>query len=454
MDVVRRIIEGVPDYDSFMTVDELNESSRKLKEEHPDLVEFEQIGESQDGEPIYALRIGSGKKTALLYAFPHPNEPIGSLVLEYLSWKLVEDEEFRNLFDFKWIIVKAVDVVGARLNEGWFKKPYSFRDYIYNYYRPAGNKQVEWTFPIEYKTLKFNDPIPETKALVNVMESEKPDFIYSLHNAGYGGVYYYITEKAPILYPIYEKIPRDLGVPLALGEPEVPFVENVYDAVYILPTTQEIYDYYEKYSDKDPAEIIKSGDSSFGYARKFNPKMFELVTEVPYYYDERIEDLSETDDMRRDLVLKSLEFSREDMNRLEDMMEKVKDRIVVETRFQEALEYFIESFNKSYEAQRKWAETAEELNRKATVSEKFDNELVSKATALFKWGLFYRMLNANKEAGGGEIFENLVKEVSDLIDGRLNDLKDSLDFKVIPIRNLVKIQLSAGLYSMLYVRGR
>ena len=72
--------------------------------------------------------------------------------------------------------------------KGGFKGPYTPLNYALNFYRPAGFQQVEWTFPIKYKTLDNNDPIPETKALMKIIEEEKPIFIYSLHNAGFGGV--------------------------------------------------------------------------------------------------------------------------------------------------------------------------------------------------------------------------------------------------------------------------
>ena len=451
MDILKKIIEEVPEYDSFMTVDELNESSFELKRKYPDTVDLFEIGRSTDGEPIYCLKLGNGKLKALLYAFPHPNEPVGSLMVDYISWKLAESRELMKLFDYTWFIIKVADVDGARLNEGWFKKPYSFLEYILNYYRPAGNQQVEWTFPIDYKTLKFDSPIPETKALMNIIEQEKPIFIYSLHNAGFGGVYYYITEEAHLLYPIYEKSADDRNVPLALGEPEVPYVKKVADAVYMMPTTVETYDYLEKYADKDPAKIIKSGDSSFGYARKFNPCLFELVCEVPYYYDERIEDERETEFIRRDLVLEFLEFQKEDMEELERMMEKIKDRINVRTKFQQALEYFVETFKEGFPAQKKWAETSDELNRKAIVAEEFDNRYVARSYSLFKWGLFLRMLKANNEGGK---FEDEIENVENKIKKRVQELEEKVEFNVIPIKKLVQIQLMAGLYSMLYVQGR
>lgn len=53
----------------------------------------------------------------------------------------------------------------------------------------------------------------------------------------------------------------------------------------------------------DPLEVIKHGGSSFDYAQELNQSAIELVTEVPYLYDLRIEDLNEADITRRDAVL-------------------------------------------------------------------------------------------------------------------------------------------------------
>ncbi|RKX50622.1 MAG: peptidase, partial [Thermotoga sp.] len=106
MNVIKKLVENVPDFHSFMTVDELNESSKKLADTYPDKVKLMEIGKSRDGDPILCLKIGDGDLKALLYAFPHPNEPVGSLMLDYLSWKLVEDDELRKTFNFTWYIVK------------------------------------------------------------------------------------------------------------------------------------------------------------------------------------------------------------------------------------------------------------------------------------------------------------------------------------------------------------
>ncbi len=452
MSIIEQVIRQVPDYRKFMTVDELNESSKKLKIQFPQVVDLFEVGKSTNGEPILCLRIGNGSKSALLYGFPHPNEPVGSVMLDYLSWKLAENKELRDIFDFTWYIVKAADVDGAKLNEGWFKKPYSFRQYVYNYYRPAGNEQVEWSFPIEYKTLKFDKPTPETQALMNIIQQAPPSFIYSLHNAGFGGVYYYISEDAPLLYPIFEKAAEDQNVPLSLGEPEVPYAKQFHRAVFLMPTTVDAYDYYEKYASVDPATIIMSGESSIGYAKRFSRNVFELVCEVPYYYDERIENTKPTKISRRKLVLENLESDKNDMEHLISLYEKIKSYIDTHTKFQDALEYFMESFKRSYQARLRWAQTAEELERNATVAEKFDNQISTKSYSLFKWGMFYRLVKSQKNKD--RLLSETSEKIREIIDSRIKTLQKKTQFKVIPIKKLVQIQLTAGLYTCLYTSLR
>ncbi|RLE69732.1 MAG: hypothetical protein DRJ43_03555, partial [Thermoprotei archaeon] len=125
MDAIQEAIRGVPEYSEFKTLDELNESTVKLAEENPDIVELIEAGYSRDGRKILALKIGEGSNVALLFGCPHPNEPVGTLMLEYLSKCLVDSESLREELDFTWLIVKVSDPDGLKLNEGWLKGPFT-----------------------------------------------------------------------------------------------------------------------------------------------------------------------------------------------------------------------------------------------------------------------------------------------------------------------------------------
>ena len=452
LDPIENTIDRVPNYSAFMTPDELDESTFKLRDKYPDLVEVMDIGRTRGGDRIYAIKIGGGELNALLFGCPHPNEPIGTLMLDYLSWRLAEDDELRDILNYTFYIIKVADKDGLRLNEGWLKKPFKIITYALHYYRPAGNKQVEWTFPIKYKKLVFNEPIPETKALMRIIQDIKPDFIYSLHNSGFGGVYYYITEKAPLLYPIYKSFPKQLGIPLALGEPEVPYAVKLSDAIYHMFSTREYYDYLERHADRDPAEIIKTGTDSYDYSKRFNPYTFELVTEVPYLYDPRIEEKGETEIMRRKAVLDSLEAYKKDYDLIKNIYNSVKDNLKLYTRFRETIEYFLEVFPPAIKAEENWAKTDPELERRATIAEVFDNYVVSRFYRILILGQLRRMLLEEVRRGNNGSIERELEGVEAEIYSRVDRLEGDLNYKVIPIQKLVKIQLAAGLYTMLYIQ--
>ncbi|MDH5449986.1 MAG: M14 family zinc carboxypeptidase [Candidatus Bathyarchaeota archaeon] len=442
------IVEEVPDYKTFDTVDELKASSEKLVRKHPSKTEIFVIGKSRKGEEIKALRIGKGRKTALLFGFPHPNEPIGSMTLEYLSWRLAEDETLDKL-DFTWYIIKCVDPDGARLNEGWFKGPFTPLNYALNYYRPPGYQQIEWTFPIKYKTLVWDTPIPETRALMKIMEDVKPQFMYSLHNSGFGGVYFYVSSRCKPLYPQFQNLAKKEMLPLHLGEPETPYMKKLAEAIFKMPTSVEAYEFLKKHTNKDPAEIINYGTSSDDYARRV-AESFTLVCEMPYYYDPRIGDTSESDVIRREAVLHSVAIAEERYNFVKEKYSKVKASLkeYEEKRpFRDAIEDTLKRFPDSIAAQKHWAKTDPQLKRKATVAEKFDSHVLSRFYDLLSLGLLHRCVKDTKNGGVEKEILQQMKEWNDRLERQLS-------YKVIPIRSLVRVQLGSALLTAEYIRQK
>ena len=445
LDEVLALLDDVPDYQVFLTVDELNESARKLAEQYPQTVEWFEIGHSRAGERIHALKIGSGSQNALLFAMPHPNEPIGSMMLEYLSGKLAADDDLRERLDYTWYIVKCIDVDGTRLNEGWFKGPFSVTHYARNYYRPASEQQVEWTFPVEYKTLKFDQPMPETQALMGLIEQIKPEFMFSLHNSGFGGVYLYLSDDMPDFYPDFYKLVKSRDLPLHLGEPETPYAVQFADAVYSMLGIQDSYDFIEKNMDKDPAEIIHSGASSYEYACRFGDPFF-LVCEMPYFYNPEINDTSPTDETRRELVLQGLNASRAQVAALREQFEKVRAELTHPSAFRESTEALLKFYEDYFTAQRNWATNDPALLEKATKAEKFDNLYGSRFYLLLGLGTALRMMNAQIEATGET--PKLLQtrdEMNVLFTQEASELEKILDYQVIPIKKLVGVQLGCAL---------
>ncbi|MDD3796522.1 MAG: M14 family zinc carboxypeptidase [Lachnospiraceae bacterium] len=479
----QEILSEIPDYKEFLTVDELDASSIGLASRYPDRVELTVIGHSRKGHPIRCLKIGKGTRRVLSFACPHPNEPIGAMTLEYLSGFLAENEEFLKKMDCTWYLIKCVDPDGTRLNEGWFKGPFTLRNYAEHYYRPAMKEQVEWTFPIDYKNLHFHDPIPETQALMKLIEEIRPDFLYSLHNAGFGGVFWYISRDHPSLYSRLTEIARRQEIPLSLGEPEMPCCVSLAPAVYKMLSVEDMYDFYEKYVCPDPSMLINSGASSDSYANRFGGTL-TLVSELPYYYNAMVNDETPSDMSRRDAVLENCERARHCCQFLKGQMEKIGDLIEQDNPFRQMICDLLQTMGADSDGKIQMIQNDPQYDRRAKKCEVFDNLYGN----TFKWMLFTGLLvhmirekerelaedkrnlenqNGCKNSDGRKTRENqdgcdnwedrkqIFSEVYEAGQKELDQMEDyvtsHVDYEVIPIRKLVAVQLECALAALEYI---
>jgi len=448
------ILEDVPDYEVFLTVDELRASAQALAQAHPDVVSLMPVGHSRSGDPIEALKIGGGAKKALLFAMPHPNEPIGSMMLEYLSRRLATDDALRRSLGYTWHIIKCIDPDGTRLNEGWFKGPFSIGNYARHYYRPPSYQQVEWTFPIDYKTLHFHDPLPETQALGALIERVRPDFFYSLHNSGFGGAYFYLSEEAPALYEPFHALVRSQDLPLHLGEPELPHAIEYTKAIFRLPQISEVYDFLAEQTGQDPANIISGGTSSFDYASTLGDPLC-LVCEMPYFYNPAIHDTSASDLTRREAILQMVARAREDFDFFQAQYQAVEDELTIPSPFRDPIEELLRVFPHRMAAQENWARTDPKTDRTATVAEKFDNLVAHRFYRLLSGGMLVRMLETQIAAAGeSPALVEACRKVSAFFESNVEALEVDLDYTVIPIQKLVRVQLGSALLAADHAAGR
>lgn len=450
---LRQIAHDIPNYDAFLTVDELNASTRALHAAYPELTQLRRVGETRSSDPIEMLTIKGGSKQALVFGGPHPNEPIGTMTIEYLSHRLCEDAALRDELGFTWHFIKCIDADGMRLNEGWFKGPFTPTNYARHFFRPASFDQVEWTFPIHYKTLRFDQPLPETQTLMRLIDEIQPHFIYSLHNAGFGGVYYYVSRDCAPLYPLFHELPSWYNLALELGEPEVPFAKTFAPAIYDMIRTTQFYDYLLQNGTPDPAAVIQSGMSSADYSDKYGS--FFLVVELPYFDDPRVNSQKLTNVLRRDAILQGLEIEDESDHWANEIMTQVRPMLTQETLITRAVSAFLKTSGDYRQAQRQWAASAEETNRPATEAEVFSNLLARKFYRLLIYGMLVRVLADELAAGNpAVVIADTHAEASAKLDEMGADLEHQLNYRALPIRSLVGVQVCAGLATAQYLAAQ
>lgn len=450
---LQKIAADVPDYQAFLTVDELNASSHRLRERFPDLVRIKEVGRTRSGDPIELVSIRGGDHNAFVFGGPHPNEPIGCMTIEYLSQRLCEDEALRRELGFSWHFIKSIDADGMRLNEGWFSGPFTPTNYARHFYRPARREQVEWTFPIEYKNLRFDDPLPETQALMRVIDETQPALLYSLHNAGFGGVYYYVSGECPPLYDAFHQIPEWFGLALDLGEPEMSFAAPYAPAIYRMLSSTDMYDHLERNGIADPAAAMGFMASSAQYAEGHGS--FFLIVEMPYFEEPRVNDQSPSTTLRRDAILQALDMATKHDAWIRDQYAPIENALRLDTPVRRALEDFLAMSAGFREADRQWVMNDESTNRPATQAELFSNLYTSRFYKLLNVGLLARML-ADEIAGGND--HHQIQAASQAANERLNtdggNLEAELDYRAIPIRSLVGVQCCAGLATAAYLNQR
>lgn len=443
LSAIQAYVANVPEMDRFLGVDELNAGIERLARDYPEIASIKRVGSSKLGEPIQMLTIGNGSKNALLFACPHPNEPIGAMLVHHLSQLLCDDEKLRTESDFTWHLIPCVDPDGTRLNEGWFAGPFSIRNYARHFYRPAGHLQVEWTFPISYKKLYFDRTLPETETLMRVIDDLKPEFMVSLHNAGFGGVYYYINRDLPDLWEPFHQIPAWEDLPLSLGEPEVPYAPVYAPAIFGVIATADGYDYIEA-NGGDPARR-SSGASSEEYARKYGT--LYLVVEVAYYDDPRVNDQTVTETNRREAILAGLDIGDETTATLKALYDAVKDDLKGDSPYEAAVKWWVEALGPGRSAERNWAKDNPETDRPATVAELFSSKEEVQFYRLLWMGMVVRMLEGEIAIGNGTpAIRAGLNDAQSTFNAWADRLESTLDnVRVVPIRKLVSVQLGAVL---------
>src|SRR5690606_38998011 len=179
--------------------------------------------------------------------------------------------------------------------------------------------------------------LPETLALMRLIDDTEPAFFSTLHNAETGGVFYYLNRPVPELHAVLKDLPARYGVPLHAGEAEHPAVKSFEQAIYQAPTMEDAYDYLEA-NGQDPVQHI-SGAASDSYIKKYGT--LGLTAEIPYWTDPSAADTTPTARSYRDVVGEQARGLRETHETLARILASAQDDLVTASPFLRASRAFI-----------------------------------------------------------------------------------------------------------------
>ena len=204
---IRRHMAEIPEFDHFLTVDEMHAGLDKLAEAYPEITSLRRVGTSTLGEPIRMLSIGIGRTTRCSSAAPIRTSRSAAMLIHHLvRAALPRTPSCATPSTTPGTSFRRVDPDGTRLNEGWFAGPvHAAATTPATSTGPAGFEQVEWTFPDFLQEALFRQarcPRPDADAGHRRAEAGVDGV---LHNAGFGGVYYYVSRPAE---PLYERCTR------------------------------------------------------------------------------------------------------------------------------------------------------------------------------------------------------------------------------------------------------
>jgi hypothetical protein len=312
-------------------------------------------------------------------------------------------------------LIPCVDPDGTRLNEGWFSGPFTIRNYVRYFYRPRTEEQVEWTFLIKYKNYSWNTPSNETQASMYAIQLVKPDFVYGLHNSGFGGMYYYINQPIVDVFPELEHLPCSLGLFLANGEPEVRWRIKYAPGIYKTFDLFDQYDYFDKHIDSDPVTMICGGSSSCTYLKDIDlSETIFLVTEVPYFQSPLItDDTIITNITRRDILIQERDKDDQSNLILMNLLEQIKSSMTCDSSLYRSSRSLLEFLNTIAKSRRQAI-----LNDNST----FVSATIASQTDALYISVFYKMLVASmldraitlqiqKSSENIKLLENVQKEL-------------------------------------------
>lgn len=440
-DLVDRLLSHVRSFvalRTFPTVDSIHARADALAEANPSVVTKRRIGTSRLGEPLHEYVLGSGP-AVLVVGGVHPNEPIGFHTALQLLEDLAGGAGPAADLEATWHIIPCIDPDGTRLNEAWFDDPGDRIAYARGFYRPAPTEQVEWSFPLDHQNAYFDRSIPETLALMRVIDRARPAMAVGLHNGELGGVYYYLSHAPAGVIDALHAIPVGLGLPLDRGEPEVADIEPFATAVFPALRSADTYDRLIAQG-IDPSGLVESGGLG-DYLSEHGTLAF--VAELPYWSHPDSDDTTPTEETYVEVLRRKAEGLNELGRVLGDVLDRARPHLRIDSQLRRGAEVFARMMADSGQSELDRAARLEPA-RKANVAEVFSNADLVRCFRLRFGSMLYRALQAEVIAGtAAPQVRHAAQEIAGHLHGWYAEAAGVTGLITWPVEKLVGVQYAS-----------
>ncbi|MFF7975613.1 M14 family zinc carboxypeptidase [Streptomyces sp. NPDC007905] len=192
--------------------DELERRARALVAAAPGVLRLRAVGESRGGRPLWLLSAGHGERQLLTVAGAHANEQVGGASALRLARLLARRPEHLASLGCTWHFLLCLDPDGARLAHGWQpEEPApSLEECHWHFYRPAFACQPE-SLPAPGTGRR---PLPESAALVRLLDTLRPVAQFTLHGIEFGGAFTMLTRRVTGAGRAFRETAALLRIPL------------------------------------------------------------------------------------------------------------------------------------------------------------------------------------------------------------------------------------------------
>lgn len=195
------------------------------------------VGRSRAGRPLLMLTVGQGPRNVLVVAGPHANEAaVGGATVLRLAAQIAAARGRGEDDGSAWHFLLCIDPDGAALNEPWLNGPYTLRRHYEYFFRPCAAEQPEW-LPPDSRTAR--PALPETRALVGVLDELRPVLQCSLHGIDVGGSFVQLTSEVPGVPERIGKSAAELDIPLESGSSDAFQWPSPGPGVYVMPPASD-----------------------------------------------------------------------------------------------------------------------------------------------------------------------------------------------------------------------